>query len=90
MKRLGRLRRTDLVLAAAALIATLFFEALLALGIAVVLSLLLLIWRVSRPNVSGSAKRPASLAWWTVWCPISAPRGFPLPRRLMSASLCRL
>jgi MFS superfamily sulfate permease-like transporter len=52
MKRLWKLRRADFVLAAAALTATLFLEALLALGIAVALSLLLLIWRVSRPNVS--------------------------------------
>ncbi len=52
MRRLWSLRKVDFVLAMGALTATLLLEALLALGIAVAMSLLLLIWRVSRPNVS--------------------------------------
>ncbi len=61
LQRYWRLRRTDFILAGTALAGELVFDVLPGLLIAVVLSLLLLIYRASRPNLSELGRIPGQI-----------------------------
>jgi high affinity sulfate transporter 1 len=63
IRHLYRLNRVDFALAIVALLGVLTFEALEGLLIAVILSLLLLIWRASQPNLSLLGREPAKLTF---------------------------
>jgi high affinity sulfate transporter 1 len=66
MKRLYRLNRTDFWLALVALLAVLFFEVLVGLAIAVVTSLLVLIFRASKPKLSLLGRTPGGMGFGDV------------------------
>ena len=63
MKHLYRVRRADFALALVALVAVLTFETLQALLIAVVISLLALIWHVSQPRMAVLGRVPNRLTF---------------------------
>jgi sulfate permease, SulP family len=60
-RRLYRLNRTDFTLAIVAMLAVLTFEALEGLLIAVILSLLVLVWRASQPKMSILGREPGRI-----------------------------
>jgi sulfate permease, SulP family len=60
-RRLYRLNRTDFTLAIVAMLAVLTFEALEGLLIAVILSLLVLVWRASQPKMSVLGREPGRI-----------------------------
>ncbi|MCP3161861.1 STAS domain-containing protein [Myxococcus sp. QH3KD-4-1] len=61
MRRLFKLRRTDFLLAAGALLSVLVLEVLLGLMVSVGLSVALLVWRASQPRVSELGRAPGTL-----------------------------
>ena len=63
IRHLYRLNRVDFALAIVAMLGVLTFEALEGLLIAVILSLLLLIWRTSQPNLSLLGREPGKLTF---------------------------
>jgi sulfate permease, SulP family len=63
IRRLYRLNRVDFALAIVAMFGVLTFEALEGLLIAVILSLLLLVWRASQPNLSLLGREPGKLTF---------------------------
>lgn len=63
MRRLYRIRKADFVLALVALLGVLLFEVLVGLAIAVVLSLLVLIARVSAPKLSVLGRVPNTVTF---------------------------
>lgn len=63
IRRLYRLNRVDFTLAIVAMLGVLTFEALEGLLIAVILSLLLLVWRASQPNLSLLGREPGKLTF---------------------------
>jgi high affinity sulfate transporter 1 len=63
IRRLYRLNRVDFALAIVAMLGVLTFEALEGLLIAVILSLLLLVWRASQPNLSLLGREPGRLTF---------------------------
>jgi high affinity sulfate transporter 1 len=63
IRRLYRLNRVDFALAIVAMLGVLTFEALEGLLIAVILSLLLLVWRASQPNLSLMGREPGRLTF---------------------------
>jgi sulfate permease, SulP family len=63
IRRLYRINRLDFALAIVAMLGVLTFEALEGLLIAVILSLLILIWRASQPNLSLLGREPGRLTF---------------------------
>ena len=63
IRRLYRLNRMDFVLAIAAIFGVLTFEALEGLMIAVILSLLALVWRASQSNLSVLGREPGKIVF---------------------------
>jgi MFS superfamily sulfate permease-like transporter len=61
IRRLYRLNRTDFTLAIVAILGVLTFEALEGLLIAVILSLLVLVWRASQPKMSILGREPGRI-----------------------------
>ncbi|WP_163869762.1 SulP family inorganic anion transporter [Myxococcus eversor] len=61
MRRLFKLRRTDFLLAAGALLSVLVLEVLPGLMVSVGLSVALLVWRASQPRVSELGRAPGTL-----------------------------
>lgn len=61
MRRLFKLRRTDFLLAAGALLSVLVLEVLPGLMVSVGLSVALLVWRASQPRISELGRAPGTL-----------------------------
>lgn len=66
MKRLWRINRLDFLIAATALFGVLLFDTLIGLGIAVLVSLALVIWKASSASISPLGRKPGSGTFVTI------------------------